>query len=335
MSKSERMITNFLIVINILIWASIAGVFLYTQHLENSLRVKERIDGNENIITIRREKMEQEDSILNNLAIATETTPTTVETTETESTIATETTPTTVETTETESTIATETTPTTVETTETESTIATETMPTTLETIETESTIATETTPTTLETTETVAAIETDYIQEPKRDYNIQKIGNVDSKYLEEAEQVVSAIPSDIYDVFIEDGFNIYITTENIAQVYCDGQYKSVRAVFRRYAKDIVVEDREAAIWGSIEHEFGHYVDMKSGDISSTNEFYKIYEEEIDQFISGIPDAQCVRDPGEFFAEEYAYSIIDKSKCTPKALEIINRCVAEITTPVE
>ena len=299
MSKSERMITNFLIVINILIWASIAGVFLYTQHLENSLRVKERIDGNENIITIRREKMEQEDSILNNLAIATETTPTTVETTETESTI------------------------------------ATETMPTTLETIETESTIATETTPTTLETTETVAAIETDYIQEPKRDYNIQKIGNVDSKYLEEAEQVVSAIPSDIYDVFIEDGFNIYITTENIAQVYCDGQYKSVRAVFRRYAKDIVVEDREAAIWGSIEHEFGHYVDMKSGDISSTNEFYKIYEEEIDQFISGIPDAQCVRDPGEFFAEEYAYSIIDKSKCTPKALEIINRCVAEITTPVE
>ena len=281
MSKSERMITNFLIVINILIWASIAGVFLYTQHLENSLRVKERIDGNENIITIRREKMEQEDSILNNLAIATETTPTTVETTETESTI------------------------------------------------------ATETTPTTLETTETVAAIETDYIQEPKRDYNIQKIGNVDSKYLEEAEQVVSAIPSDIYDVFIEDGFNIYITTENIAQVYCDGQYKSVRAVFRRYAKDIVVEDREAAIWGSIEHEFGHYVDMKSGDISSTNEFYKIYEEEIDQFISGIPDAQCVRDPGEFFAEEYAYSIIDKSKCTPKALEIINRCVAEITTPVE
>ena len=317
MSKSERMITNFLIVINILIWASIAGVFLYTQHLENSLRVKERIDGNENIITIRREKMEQEDSILNNLAIATETTPTTLETTETESTIATETTPTTLETTETESTIATETTPTTVETTETESTIATET------------------TPTTLETTETVAAIETDYIQEPKRDYNIQKIGNVDSKYLEEAEQVVSAIPSDIYDVFIEDGFNIYITTENIAQVYCDGQYKSVRAVFRRYAKDIVVEDREAAIWGSIEHEFGHYVDMKSGDISSTNEFYKIYEEEIDQFISGIPDAQCVRDPGEFFAEEYAYSIIDKSKCTPKALEIINRCVAEITTPVE
>ena len=317
MSKSERMITNFLIVINILIWASIASVFLYTQHLENSLRVKERIDGNENIITIRREKMEQEDSILNNLAIATETTPTTLETTETESTIATETTPTTLETTETESTIATETTPTTVETTETESTIATET------------------TPTTLETTETVAAIETDYIQEPKRDYNIQKIGNVDSKYLEEAEQVVSAIPSDIYDVFIEDGFNIYITTENIAQVYCDGQYKSVRAVFRRYAKDIVVEDREAAIWGSIEHEFGHYVDMKSGDISSTNEFYKIYEEEIDQFISGIPDAQCVRDPGEFFAEEYAYSIIDKSKCTPKALEIINRCVAEITTPVE
>lgn len=317
MSKSERMITNFLIVINILIWASIAGIFLYTQHLENSLRVKERIDGNENIITIRREKMEQEDSILNNLTLATETTPTTLTTIEAESTV------------------ATETIPTTVETTETESTIATETMPTTLEATETESTIATETTPTTLETTETVAAIETDYIQEPKRDYNIQKIGNVDSKYLEEAEQVVSAIPSDIYDVFIEDGFNIYITTENIAQVYCDGQYKSVRAVFRRYAKDIVVEDREAAIWGSIEHEFGHYVDMKSGDISSTNEFYKIYEEEIDQFISGIPDAQCVRDPGEFFAEEYAYSIIDKSKCTPKALEIINRCVAEITTPVE
>lgn len=163
----------------------------------------------------------------------------------------------------------------------------------------------------------------------------VQAYGDVNEEYVETVEEILLTLPPKLVESFISNGFSIYVTTENIAQVYYEGKFKSVRATFRRKKKEIRVENREEAIFGSVEHEFGHYLDMINGDISWSEEFGKIYEEEAAEFKTRISNPGCVSDQGEFFAEIFAYIIKDPSKCTPKAKEFVQRYIDKLNIPVE
>lgn len=157
---------------------------------------------------------------------------------------------------------------------------------------------------------------------------HVEKTNSVPNDVPKEEDQTIKTI--------IADGFSIYITTENIAQVYYEGKFKSVRATFRRNAKEIRIENREVAIFESVEHEFGHYLDFLNGDTSWSEEFGQIYEEESEEFKTRISNPGCVSNQGEFFAETFYYIIKDPSKCTPKAKAYVQKYIDELNNiPVE
>lgn len=136
-------------------------------------------------------------------------------------------------------------------------------------------------------------------------------------------------VPENVKSSFVANGWHIYITTENIAQTYFSGIYNSVRGVTKYDEKFIKVETRNVAISSSI-HEMGHYVDFITGSPSLSAEFTNIYNEEVETFKSRIPNSSSVRNQQEFFAETFHYMCKNSSKCTPKAMEFVQRYVNQI-----
>lgn len=152
----------------------------------------------------------------------------------------------------------------------------------------------------------------------------VKRIGDVEQKYVDEAEQELLKLPQKLVQTFIQNGWEIYITTENIAQVYCEGKFgNSVRGVTIYSKKKIIIEDRNDIIKSTLIHEFGHYLDHINNFPSLDNEFKQIYNEELNDFKSNISNSGCVFEERELFAEVFYYSIIDPSKCTPKALDYV------------
>lgn len=157
----------------------------------------------------------------------------------------------------------------------------------------------------------------------------IKTIGCVDQRYVDIVNEKLSLLPPVLVEQFIEEGWYIYITTEDIASTYCDNKYSSVLAITDYKRKRIIVEDRDNIEEGTIEHEFGHILDYFNGKPCWSNEFMQIYSEEVNQFKEGIPNSSCVRNEQEFFAETFCYLIIDDSKCTPKAKEFVKQTLIE------
>lgn len=85
-------------------------------------------------------------------------------------------------------------------------------------------------------------------------------------------------------------------------------------------------------------HELSHYVDTKLGNISKSEEFARIYEEEYSRSI--LKDDDYYKDIREYFAEESAYYILWKSGKTepgydtyetvPKTFTFIEKSLEDI-----
>ena len=157
----------------------------------------------------------------------------------------------------------------------------------------------------------------------------VKTIGNVEQKYVDAVEEIILTLPPVLVNSFIENGWNIYVTTEELAARY---QYRigSVRGITNYKERRIDIEDREEAVLSAVEHEFGHYLDYVGGVQSLGEEFNQIYREEVEIFKSNIPNPGCVSGPQEFFAETFAWIIVDESKCTPKAKEFVETVLNEL-----
>lgn len=139
----------------------------------------------------------------------------------------------------------------------------------------------------------------------------------------------LSSVPSNILTSFVNNGWHIYATGENIASVYFGGAYKSVRGATMWDSKSIVIECRDAAMTAPC-HEMGHYLDYMCGNPSLGSEFAGIYNEEVATFKSQISNPGCVSSAQEFFAETFYYVCKNPSKCTPKAAEFVRRYMGTI-----
>lgn len=151
----------------------------------------------------------------------------------------------------------------------------------------------------------------------------VKTIGNVNPDYIKIIEENLSLLPEELVQHFVSNGWKLYLTTEDIAKVYLGRKYESAMAVTVYSLKLIVIENREEAVKESVIHEFGHYLDYVLGFPSLSNEFHDFYVTEASTFKSNIPNASCVSDEREFFAETFYYSIVDLFKCTPKALQYV------------
>jgi len=156
-----------------------------------------------------------------------------------------------------------------------------------------------------------------------------QSIGNVEPKYINAVEEMLLNLPPALVNSFIENDWSLYVTTDDLAAFF-DYKVSSVLGLTNYNEKVIYIEDRVEAVYGAVEHEFGHYLDYITNVQSLGYAFNEIYNEEVDEFKSNIPNPGCVSGPQEFFAETFAWLLIDESKCTPKAKEFVESALNQL-----
>lgn len=83
-------------------------------------------------------------------------------------------------------------------------------------------------------------------------------------------------IPSNIRSEFIDDGWTIYIISNQLEDIL-NIDY-NILAYTNPDNKTIYIEDRQKAIRKSLIHEIGHYIDIRENYISDNDTFLNIYE---------------------------------------------------------
>ena len=133
--------------------------------------------------------------------------------------------------------------------------------------------------------------------------------GNIDSKYADMVEAELNWIPSSLRAKFVESGWHIYVTDENLAKNYFgDANADIYGCTF--YTKDLILmSDTELAIKKATIHEFGHWFDDYLGYVSSSRDFAMIHSSEKISFLRMINWSYNVDTTSEYFAQAFNYYI--------------------------
>lgn len=160
----------------------------------------------------------------------------------------------------------------------------------------------------------------------------VETTSDVSDTVIAEVMDKYDDIPSAITDSFVNDGWTLCITSENMAVTKLSGsiQYQNaiVCGLTDSSAKTIyILADSDGV--GAVYHEFGHYIDWKTGYTSKGSSFAAIYSAEASGLTSyGTTSAT------EFFAEVYSYIMSDPatvaSKC-PDAYSYVKSMADSIT----
>lgn len=182
--------------------------------------------------------------------------------------------------------------------------------------------------------TKKVVTTKIEYVVDTKTNNNVNSIGKTingaDNTYLNKLNNELNKVPEKVINTFKKEGWNIYITGENLAQTHFGGKYSSVQGLTSYNKKEIIIENRPEAVRESTIHELGHFLDYYFGFISDSDEFTNIYNKEVDTFKSNITNSSCVRNKREFFAETFYYMYTDSSKTTPEARAFIENLINEL-----
>lgn len=161
-----------------------------------------------------------------------------------------------------------------------------------------------------------------------------ETIGNISSEAVSKANKQLSMIPQSALDSFVNNGWHIYLTDENIAQTMFDGQYSSVQGGTLYLEKIIKIENRDKAIKNSIIHEFGHYVYWTSGYF-----YNEKYQQLLNAFNTDVGNASLMNisyglnSPEEFYAEVFWKYITNTDKaenCFPNITKMIKDDLASL-----
>lgn len=174
-----------------------------------------------------------------------------------------------------------------------------------------------------------------EFYEEPE-DYSINANDviineGVDDYYIQIATDYWNKLPEVVKRKFAQKGWNLVVTSKNLANTYFYGIYTSVQGAIRYEEKRIYIEDREVACKNAVIHEFGHYIDFYLGNISYTEEFANIFYEERYGLIGldGV-DNHCISTSIEFFAEVFNQMILHPETCkssVPKSFNFIQECI--------
>lgn len=154
----------------------------------------------------------------------------------------------------------------------------------------------------------------------------VKGIGDVNPEYLDIVQRDLFLLPDKMLEYYTANAGKVFVTDENIDQVYCGGMYagEPILGAICYEKMCIVMANCEEAIYsGDIFHEFGHYLDYINDRPSLSSEFSEIFAEEMPTLDYNINYSRVVSSEKEFFAETFRQYIICPSKCTPKALEFI------------
>ena len=116
-------------------------------------------------------------------------------------------------------------------------------------------------------------------------------------------------IPSNIRTSFVNDGWEVVITSESLESLF--GYSFSIIGLTTYGEERIYVEARENAIRRALCHEMGHYWDWKNDWLSDTDEWNDIFYDERYKFDEQYKaDNHCVSSAIEYFAEIFAQSLM-------------------------
>ena len=156
----------------------------------------------------------------------------------------------------------------------------------------------------------------------------INKKGNIEDYLIKKTDRYYLLIPENVRDSYQENGWNIYVTDENIGS----NPDSAAIGLFVPREKTIYISNRFDAS-SAIIHEMGHYIDYAI-KTSEVDEFVKIYDSELAKFKKIYPtNIKNISTPKEYFATAYEAIILFpekvKSNC-PLTYEYISKCSKEI-----
>lgn len=145
--------------------------------------------------------------------------------------------------------------------------------------------------------------------------YAAQADGNVDPALVEQANDLLDLLPEYIIDALEDEDVPIYITDKDIDDYFFNGQAGATWGVYNTYydgTADIYVEDTERAVYESVIHEVGHWLDDYCGKITSTEEYSAIYDAEYPVYYDVYDLTMDLEQPKEFFAEGFRKYYTDR-----------------------
>lgn len=130
--------------------------------------------------------------------------------------------------------------------------------------------------------------------------------GNVDNSYADMVEAELNLIPKELRTEFVESGYHIYVTDENLAkEYYGGGRYDRIYGVIF-FDKDLIlISGNEYSIKEATVHEFGHWFDQYLGYASNSRDFTMIYSSERARFSNAIRGRCSTQEIKEYFAEAF------------------------------
>lgn len=160
-------------------------------------------------------------------------------------------------------------------------------------------------------------------VEAPIRNRICESRAEAGKEWVDAVDRELNCLPENLLAAFLEDGWHLYVTTEDLAGTYFpDSPDFNVRGVTLRTERMILINASEDAVSEAVGHEFGHYLDARCKMPSESEEFLKIYREEAPLFRRGRT-ATLVDSPGEFFAETFQCLRKDPERCTPKAAAFV------------
>ena len=131
--------------------------------------------------------------------------------------------------------------------------------------------------------------------------------GNIDNAYADMVEHELNYVPSSLRRKFVEDGWHIYVTSENLTEEYAKSKDDNIRGL-TFYDKDLILMSADdKAIKIATVHEFGHWFDEYVGYASTSREFAVIHSNEKTSFMKMFVGRCSVEEPAEYFAEAFYF----------------------------
>lgn len=143
--------------------------------------------------------------------------------------------------------------------------------------------------------------------------------GKASEFVLKEIDKGINGVPKLITNLFYDMGGTVYVTDKSLTNMCFDENDKNKFDVagFFRHSQDSLCIYLPTILlstyYGTIEHEFGHFIDYSFGWISETILYTTIFQEEKERF-KKLESNEYYQTPKEYFAECYYYYLISPNK---------------------
>ena len=171
------------------------------------------------------------------------------------------------------------------------------------------------------------------FTYEKTSDVNIcEKRGFMDDCWSDVVDDQLSIINSDILSKFEKSGYDMYVTSSDIATTYCnDSEFNTVLGLTDYHTKKIYIQKKYKALHSAPIHEIGHWLDEYENYTSDSAEFKSIYENEGNFFkvnFYNIDDFSAAEMFAEGFNDYYLESEELEDNC-PQLYEYIDQIVSD------